>query len=128
MAVSDEFKDFILDRLDGVGQVTARRMFGGLGLYMDGLFFALASDNILYFKVNENNLADYQARGAEPFRPFGGDSYAMSYCEVPAEVLDDDETLREWVAKALDAARRSRDSRTERTRKRKAGTGDEQER
>ncbi|UCD94737.1 MAG: TfoX/Sxy family protein [Candidatus Zixiibacteriota bacterium] len=119
MAVSDEFKDFILDRLEGIGQITARRMFGGLGLYMDGMFFALASDNILYFKVNENNLPDYQASGAKPFKPFGEKSYAMSYYEVPAEILDDDDALREWAMKALDAARESLNSRETKKRRRK---------
>jgi TfoX/Sxy family transcriptional regulator of competence genes len=42
-----------------------------------------------------------------PFRPFGEKSYAMRYYEVPIEVVEDDDTLRVWAAKALDVAQRA---------------------
>ena len=120
MPVSEEYRNYILERLECVGEVTARKMFGGLGLYLDGVFFALAADNILYFKVDDINLPDYEARGTGPFKPFGENSYSMSYYEVPAEILEDDEALAIWANKAYDAALRSK-SRRSGTKRRKPG-------
>ena len=46
MPVSDEFRDFVLEQLAPAGRVAARAMFGGVGLYLDGLFFALIDDQL----------------------------------------------------------------------------------
>jgi DNA transformation protein len=104
MPVSREYLDYVVDLLSVAGTITARRMFGGAGLYLKGLFFALIADDVLYFKVDDSNRADYVAAGSEPFRPFS--SYEMSYYEVPADVLEDEEKLRVWAEKALAAARK----------------------
>lgn len=53
MPVSQEYLDYVLDLLSIVGPVTARRMFGGAGLYLKGLFFALVADDALYFTVSK---------------------------------------------------------------------------
>ena len=45
MAVSSDYRDFVLEQLVPLGQVTARRMFGGVGIYANGLFFALIDDD-----------------------------------------------------------------------------------
>ncbi|GMR05311.1 MAG: TfoX/Sxy family protein [Thermodesulfobacteriota bacterium] len=102
MPVSDDYLAFVIERLECVGQVSARRMFGGAGLYLDGLFFALVSDDTLYLKTGEGNRGDYEALGMGPFRPFS--TYAMSYHELPARILDDDSQLEAWCARAIDAA------------------------
>ena len=108
MSVSQEYLDYVLDQLTGFGAVQSRRMFGGAGLYLDGSFFGLVSDDMLYFKVDETNKPDYTAAGSGPFKPFGKDSYEMSYCEVPGDVLEDPDILRAWAMKALEAARRKK--------------------
>ncbi len=119
MAVSEEYQEYILERLACFGPVVARKMFGGLGLYLDSVFFALASENVLYFKVDESNRANYEEAGMEPFRPYADKPYSMSYYEVPPDVLEDDDTLREWAAKAFDAAVRGRALRSKKRGKRK---------
>lgn len=106
MAVSASFKAFLLEQLNQVRPVTSRAMFGGLGLYADGLFFALADDDVLYFKADDSNRGDFERAGMGPFRPFG-DERAMAYFEVPAELLEDEETLAAWMAKALVVAGRA---------------------
>jgi len=98
MAISDEFLEHILDQLKGVGTVRAKRMFGGAGLYLDHAMFALIADDVLYFKVHESNRRDYEALGMAPFSPFGR---AMPYFEVPADVLEDREELRDWALKSV---------------------------
>jgi len=107
MAMTDAFQQFLEDTLNRVCPVTTKRMFGGLGIYCDSVMFALASDGVLYFKVDDTNRPDYQSHGMEPFRPFGTDR-VMPYCEVPAEVIEDVAQLRVWMEKAIAVSRRRR--------------------
>lgn len=107
MSVSPEYRDYVLEQLARVAPVTSRSMFGGVGIYADGLFFALMDDDNLYLKVDDGNRGDFEAIGSEPFRPFG-DERAMQYYELPADVLEDVDALRGWVEGALDVARRAR--------------------
>ncbi len=106
MAVSNSYLEYVLERLGTVGAVTARKMFGGVGLYFDITFFALIDNDTLYFKVNNENRPDYDAEQMEPFRPFGEDSYSMKYYSVPERVVEDNQLLREWMLKAVAAARK----------------------
>ena len=78
-------------------------MFGGVGLYADGLFFALIAEDRLYFKVDDATRPEFERFGMEPFRPFGEDS-AMGYYEVPADVVEDQVQLAPWMRKAIDVA------------------------
>ena len=105
MAVSQEYLDYVIDQLTGLGPVKSRRMFGGAGLYLEGVFFALIADDALYFKVDDTNRPEYLAAGTGPFKPFGNDSYEMSYYEVPGEVLEDPELVKDWAEKTLLIAR-----------------------
>lgn len=106
MAVTASYRDFVVEQLARIAPVRARAMFGGVGLYVDGLFCALIADDTLYFKVDGSNRADYEAVGAGPFMPFGPDGEVMHYYQVPADVLEDDEQLRAWLNKAMAVARR----------------------
>lgn len=108
MPVSQEYLDYVIDQLIGLGSVKSKRMFGGAGLYLDGVFFGLVADDALYFKVGDTNKSDYVAVGSGPFKPFGNDSYQMSYYEVPGDVLEDPDLAKEWAGKALQVARRKK--------------------
>jgi DNA transformation protein len=108
MAVSDEFHEYILGQLAYIGQVTSRRMFGGVGIYRHQDFFALIDDDVLYFKVDDVNRDDYLKANMPPFRPYGAQGYAMQYYEVPVEVLEDSERLSGWAMKAVEVARRKK--------------------
>jgi DNA transformation protein and related proteins len=107
MAVSAAYREFVLEQLSRVAAVTSRAMFGGVGVYGDGLFFALMDDGVTYFKVDDENRPMFQAAGSEPFRPFGDDK-PMQYWRLPEELLEDPDRLRPWVEGALGAARRAR--------------------
>src|SRR5262249_16906868 len=99
MAVSHSYRDFVLEQLGRVTPVTGKSMFGGVGIYAQGLFFALIAEDRLYFKVNDMTRPDFEQRGMEPFRPFGEES-AMGYYEVPADVVEDVTQLEVWMNKA----------------------------
>lgn len=107
MAVSREFETYIVEQLDSAGfTVRSRRMFGGVGIYLDELFCALISgdESTLYFKVDDSNRADYERAGAKPFMPHKGRTTVMSYYQVPGEVVEDSDALGRWAAKARAAA------------------------
>jgi DNA transformation protein len=103
MAVSENYRDFVLEQLGRVTPVNAKSMFGGVGLYAEGLFFALIAEDRLYFKVDDTTRSDFERLGMEPFRPFGEDS-AMGYYEVPADVVEDPVQLAPWMRRAINVA------------------------
>ena len=101
MPFSEEYLAYVMEQLEGVGNVFSKKMFGGAGLYLDGIFFALIADDILYFKVDDSNRIDFENAGMEPFKPYGPASYAMQYYEVPVEILEDKERLYLWAQRAF---------------------------
>jgi len=103
----DERVGELLDDLAALRELSARRMFGGVGFYCDGVFFGLLAEGALYFKVDEENVAAYRAAGMPAFQPYPGrPAQALGYHEVPLEVQERRERLLEWAAAALAAARR----------------------
>jgi DNA transformation protein len=105
MAVSDDFRDFVLEQLAPAGHIVPRAMFGGVGLYLDGHFFALIDDDTLYFKADGSSRARYERAGSKPFCPFPGrPDRALGYWQVPAEVLEDPEELAAWAREAMGVA------------------------
>lgn len=108
MAVSREYREYVLEQLGRVVPVTSRAMFGGVGIYSGGLFFALMDDDLLYLKTDDTNRADFERAGKGPFRPFGDDAKPMGYHELPGELLESPDELRPWVEKALAVARSRR--------------------
>jgi DNA transformation protein len=111
MSVSDAYRDFVLEQLAPAGHVSPRAMFGGVGLYLEGLFFALIDDDTLYFKTDDSNRARYEQAGSKPFCPFPDrPEQSLGYWQVPADVLEDPDQLAAWAreAVAVALARRTR--------------------
>ena len=104
MSVSESFLQYVIDQLQEVGQVNTRRMFGGVGIYSGGLFFALIANNTLYFKVDSTNIEDFEKLGMKPFKPYKDKNQTMNYYEVPADVLEDRHELAIWAHKAIAVA------------------------
>lgn len=119
MPVTDEYLDYVLDQLSAVGEVVYRKMFGGVGLYLDEKFFAIIADDMLYFKVDHENRADYQAEDMEPFKPFDDKPMTMQYYEVPIDILESREKLKPWALKAYEAAVRKAKTAKKKKKKRK---------
>jgi DNA transformation protein len=108
MTVSADYLQYVLDQLAQLGDVSARRMFGGAGLYCDEFFFGLIADDTLYLRVDDSNRDDYSTRGAAAFRPYADRPHlSMSYFEAPAEVLDDARQLIEWARRSVAVAQRA---------------------
>jgi DNA transformation protein and related proteins len=108
MAGESEFVGYVVESLRALGPVGARRMFGGHGIFMDGLMFGLIADDQLYLKVDAGNRAAYDAEGLQPFTYTGkGKAIEMSYREAPSEGFDDPEILCDWAREAYAAALRA---------------------
>ncbi|HBW38461.1 MAG TPA: competence protein TfoX, partial [Desulfosporosinus sp.] len=105
MAVNEGFKDYVVDQLEQLGWVTVKKMFGGAGIYYEGIIFGLLADDVLYFKVDDSNRSDYEQIGMEPFQPFADKPMVMPCYEVPVEILENKELLSDWARKALSASK-----------------------
>lgn len=118
MSVSADFLAYVVDQLSPLERVASRRMFGGVGLYADGLFFALIADDTLYFKVDDSTRDAYVARGCKQFQPFA-DQYSMSYYAVPADVIEEPESLAAWARGAVRVAAAATTAKSKRVRRKR---------
>lgn len=107
MRVSVGFKSFVLDQLVDLGDVTARSMFGGVGLYHRGTFFGLMAADVLYLKVDAATRAEYEDAGMQPFKPYPQRPGTMQYFAVPLDVVESAPELTRWARKAVAVAERS---------------------
>jgi DNA transformation protein len=104
----DDFVVFVTERMAVLGDVRAKKMFGGHGIYVDDVFCALIANDALWFKVDDQNRADYEARGLPAFRPYDDQTMVMSYCLVPDEVLERPAAMELWGRKSIEAGLRAR--------------------
>ena len=108
MLLSPDYRDYILDQLSLVEGVVPRKMFGGLGLFKHGVMFGiLIRMDGFYLRVDDINQPDFEAPGAEPFRPNQVSDMTMAYFKVPVEIPDDPERLAIWTDRACHAAQRN---------------------
>lgn len=105
----NEFVEHVLELLAPLGSVSARRMFGGFGIYRDALMFALVAGDVLYLKADGENRGEFEAAGSEPF------SYTarrrrviLSYWRAPEEALESRAAMQPWARSAFAAALRAR--------------------
>jgi DNA transformation protein len=88
-----------------MGAVRTRRMFGGHGFYVDGIFIALIAFERLYFKTNDDTVAHFKAAGSEIFvYTRRGKDQHLNYWTVPEEAMDSPDAMRPWARLALQAA------------------------
>ena len=84
-------------------------MFGGAGIYADGVMFGLVAGGVIYLKADEHNVSAFEAEGLAPFTypTRNGKRGVMSYRLMPERLYDDPDELAAWAREALAAARRS---------------------
>ena len=103
----DAFVDYVLELFAPAGRASARRMFGGHGVYVDGTMCAIVFDGRLFLKVDDATRAEFEGAGCAPFVYTGQkEPIAMSYWSVPEQALESAEDMRPWVARAVGAAGR----------------------
>jgi len=109
MKSTSNFAEYAVDLLGAVGHVVARRMFGGYGLYCDGVMFALIADDVFYLKADEANRPELERAGSEPFTyEAKGRRTIMAYWRAPDDAIESREVAAPWARSALAAALRAR--------------------
>ncbi len=103
-----EFVSYVVDLMQSVGPVSAKAMFGGHGVYLEGLMFALIADNTLYLKVDKELESEFEGMGLGAFTyNKRGKEFKMSYFQAPEDALEDSEVMNLWACKAYAAALRA---------------------
>jgi DNA transformation protein and related proteins len=104
----DPFHEFVAELLAPMGAVSIRRMFGGAGVFRDGLMFALLGDDTVYLKTDARLRADLEAEGSVPFiwiKPSTGEEIDMGYVSLPSCAMDDPDEASGWAKRALAVAK-----------------------
>lgn len=100
-----EFIDYLEEVFEEFGPIYAKKMFGGYGIYHNGIMFGLVSDNTLYLKADETTSGYFQSRGLDQFEYVKGQKIVqMSYYLAPEEVLEDPTEAKLWALRAYKAA------------------------
>lgn len=107
MAVSESYKQFIDEQLDLIEGVYGKKMFGGVGYFVDGKIFACIMGGVLRLKTDENTSKKYSDKGMEAYK-VPGKKMTMPYFEVPQEILENKELLREWSLEALEISKKKK--------------------
>ena len=99
---ANPFKDFVLDQLARVPELSSAPFFGGIGLRSGERFFGVIMGGTLYFSTGPATRADYEKRGSRCFSyAKQGKLQETKLFEVPADVLDDADILRAWALRAI---------------------------
>lgn len=108
MNANDALREWLGEALEPLGAVRTKKMFGGVGVYLDGAFFALIAGGELWIKADAVSTPDFEARGCPLFSfEMKGKTATMNYRRAPDECLDDAEALRDWAMLGVGAARRA---------------------
>lgn len=99
------FADHIVEMMSAFAQVEAKPMFGGHGIYRQGLMFALIADERLYFKVDDVSQPHFDAQGLGPFTfEMKGKQGRLRYHAAPEEAYDDPGQMATWARLGYESA------------------------
>jgi DNA transformation protein len=90
--IRDLFRDF--------GPVDVRRMFGGVGVFVDGLMIAIVTrGDVIYLKADAETIPSFEKEGLTPFSyaTKNGEHQLTSYWRMPDRLYDDPEELARWA-------------------------------
>ncbi len=108
MRVSSGFREFVLDQLAALPGIRDRSMFGGVGLYVNDVFFGILASDVLDFKTDDSNRQDYERSGSLPFKPYADRAMTMPYYAVPIAIVEGAATLVKWAKRAVAVAAASK--------------------
>lgn len=119
MNAQAEFVRHCLELMSGLDGVYAKRMFGGQGVFREGLMFALVANAELYLKVDDGNRDSFTSLDLEAFTVnHRGHTIHMSYYLCPEEAFQDEDSMTKWGTSAWEAAVRQDDAKPRSKRKR----------
>ena len=107
MAVSEDYLAFVNDQLTEVEGYYHKKMFGGVGYFVDDYMFGAIMDNVFRLKADEETAPRYAAHDCGPHE-IKSRNMTMPYYEVPQHVLEDRSALNDWVNEAIEVAKRTK--------------------
>ncbi|NOZ52752.1 MAG: TfoX/Sxy family protein [Gammaproteobacteria bacterium] len=103
-----EFVNYLEVVFRDLGTITSRQMFGGYGLYHQGLMFALVADDQLYLKTDKTIEKYFNEKSLPAFEyKKGNKTVTMSYFLAPDEIMDNAELAATWGSRSFEAAKRN---------------------
>ena len=110
----NEFVDYVVELMADWATVAARKMFGGYGLFREGLMFALIVEDELYLKADTGNVVQFERAGSRPFAYGSRErTVQLSYWLAPVASLDSPAAMGEWCQSAYGAALRAQTAHTQ---------------
>jgi DNA transformation protein len=109
MSITNDYVNYILDQLEGWGNVQVKRMFGGAALYQDELAFGMIAHNRVYLKVDNTNIDKYLKAGCSQLKPFENNKTVLSFYNIPTEVLENTDEFIEWSKESLEIQKKRND-------------------
>lgn len=107
MAKDEAYIEFLHELLKPIGKISSRKMFGGHGVYCNGVMMGLVAEELLYLKVDEKTKPLFNDAGCEPFvYQSKAKQVVMSYWSVPDEAMESSEQMLPWAKLAYAAALR----------------------
>jgi DNA transformation protein len=101
--------DVITEIFAGLGPVSIRKMFGGKGVYHNGLIVGVEVRGEVLLKADKVSAPDFEAAGAKRWSYDGKRGPVnMPYWTIPDSAVDDPDELAKWTTKAYEAAVRSK--------------------
>ncbi|QKC97245.1 TfoX/Sxy family protein [Mesorhizobium sp. NZP2298] len=100
----------IAELFAGLGPVSIRRLFGGKGIYFDGVIVAIVLRGELLLKADEQSAPEFEAEGCKQWTYTGsrhGKLVAMPYWSIPDSAFDDPDEMTVWARRAYEAGRRA---------------------
>ena len=105
--MSADLIEHLRDLFAPLGALSARAMFGGHGLYLDGLLIGVLIEDAVYLKADAHTQADFEAAGCAPYvYAMGNKSLTLSYWSVPEAAMDSPQAMQPWARRAMEAALR----------------------
>ena len=104
-----EFVRYLHEVFESLGTIATRKMFGGYGVYFDGVMFGLVADDTLYLKSDENSAPEFESRGLHAFEyNKNGKLMKMSYHLAPEEIFEDRDAAATWARRSYEIAYQSK--------------------
>lgn len=105
MRVKSDLASYVAEQLAFLGRVSSRSIFGGIGVFIDDRLLAIVMGEVMYLHTDKLNLDDYLSRGMPQFKPYpNAFDLTTDHHQVPQEIVDDPQLLKEWGQRALAAA------------------------
>lgn len=100
-----QYIEFLKEVFYEFGDLSVRKMFGGYGIYHQGVMFALVADEALYLKVDASIKHYFDELDLPAFEyDKNGKTVSMSYCLAPEAIYDDPEEAALWANRSYKVA------------------------